>query len=282
MKNIYLIKYNNNIIGVYDNLTDAKLYIESCIQNNFINDKISIVTFTLNSCFKHKEELVFNNDNNNCFCPCLKRNEIKPEIRQQPIINKEDINVQPIIKKEDINSEFNKLLQRQREIIKIDQEFKNPLVKEPELKKNDIPEVKTETKAYLDLAKQKIDIQHDLNLLNKKKEKLEELKQVYETDINLYKRFKEMSEKNPKFIIPTLFTEKYKLFQKLDAEDNISFETFTQEFNTKKEDVKELFSDSDYNNKFYNRKREEIDEEVEYESDTSGTETSSSSDEENQ
>ena len=52
-KLLYLIELNNNIIGAYDNLIDAEIYIHGCFQNDFfISAKIKI--FKLNSCFSQE------------------------------------------------------------------------------------------------------------------------------------------------------------------------------------------------------------------------------------
>ena len=47
----YLVKYNNNIIGTYDDLKLAKLFINSCYQNKFMTSKATIMHFTKNSCY---------------------------------------------------------------------------------------------------------------------------------------------------------------------------------------------------------------------------------------
>jgi hypothetical protein len=38
---VFLIEYNNRIIGVYDNLNKAELFIMSCLQNKLTNNSIT-------------------------------------------------------------------------------------------------------------------------------------------------------------------------------------------------------------------------------------------------
>ena len=129
-------------------------------------------------------------------------------------------------------------------------ETKPQIIKELNETSNEI--IDNETEEFLELAKQKINIQHDINLLNKKKHRLEELKQIYDTDLNLYNTFK---EKNINFVIPPLFVDKYNLFNKLELENNISFGAFMKEFNNNN-DITDSFLDNDYNNKFYKKECE--------------------------
>jgi hypothetical protein len=45
---LYLIEWKNNIIGAFNNLSDAETYIYGCFQNNFMTSaKIKIYTFTI-------------------------------------------------------------------------------------------------------------------------------------------------------------------------------------------------------------------------------------------
>ena len=49
----YLIKYKNNIIGVYNNLENAESFIFSCIQNKLMKqlNNIQILKYKSNSCY---------------------------------------------------------------------------------------------------------------------------------------------------------------------------------------------------------------------------------------
>jgi len=47
----FLIKYRNKIIGVYNDLEQAKLFINSCSSNNFMSGTVDILVYTMNSCY---------------------------------------------------------------------------------------------------------------------------------------------------------------------------------------------------------------------------------------
>jgi len=47
----FLIKYKSKIIGVYNDLEQAKLFIKSCLSNNLMIDSADVLVFTSNSCY---------------------------------------------------------------------------------------------------------------------------------------------------------------------------------------------------------------------------------------
>jgi len=47
----FLIKYRSKIIGVYNDLEQAKLFIKSCLANNLMIDSADVLVFTSNSCY---------------------------------------------------------------------------------------------------------------------------------------------------------------------------------------------------------------------------------------
>lgn len=83
-----------------------------------------------------------------------------------------------------------------------------------------------EEKELKEIKSRQDDIQHKINLLKKDKEKLEEMKSVYEVDKDLYFKFKEEFESNEDFTIPEMFEQKYKIFRELDEKDDISWDNF--------------------------------------------------------
>ena len=46
----YLIKYNNNIIGVYNDIDSATLFIKSCLYNKLMIGSADILVYIMNSC----------------------------------------------------------------------------------------------------------------------------------------------------------------------------------------------------------------------------------------
>lgn len=74
--------------------------------------------------------------------------------------------------------------------------------------------------------KNKYELEKKLSLLKKEKERIEESKEVYKNDIELYKKFKEFKEEDCQFEIPELFIKKYDLFQELEKNDQLNWETF--------------------------------------------------------
>lgn len=125
------------------------------------------------------------------------------------------------------------------------------------------------------IAKEKIEIQHNINLLKIKKEQLEESKKVYENDIKLFKLFQENKNNNPDFIIPELFEKKYKIFDRLNNENRLSWDNFYLEHNHEN-NYDNHFLSNDYENKFIETPKDKfnnIDEEIEIETDSNTDES---------
>ena len=87
---------------------------------------------------------------------------------------------------------------------------------------------------------EKSKIEYELNVLKKEKQRMEDSKKEYEVDLELYNRFKKIFEENPDFELPELFINKYKIFNELDINNNLSWETFYQ--NYKKENMTNSYS----------------------------------------
>lgn len=79
----------------------------------------------------------------------------------------------------------------------------------------------------------KTEIQNKIFELKKQKEKLEESKNVYNVDLDLYKKFKKIKETNNKFEIPDMFTDKYELMEGLDKENKLCWENFHELYKPK-------------------------------------------------
>ena len=73
-------------------------------------------------------------------------------------------------------------------------------------------------------------IEYNLNILKKKKEQINESKEVYKLDYELYKKFTKMKEKDEKFIIPELFTQKFEIMTELDKQGKLIWENFYEAY----------------------------------------------------
>ena len=80
-------------------------------------------------------------------------------------------------------------------------------------------------------------IEYNMTLLKQQKEKIEESKNIYKTDIELFKKFKKLQNEIPDFVIPELFQSKYILFKELEDENNLSWETFHGKYTMKNYDT---------------------------------------------
>jgi flagellar biosynthesis GTPase FlhF len=176
----YLVKYNNNIIGTYDDIKLAKLFINSCYQNKFMTSKATIMHFTKNSCYFEKEE-------------------VEQTDEEKKIAEEE--------KKKDTEKKIEDKKEQEKKI--------------EELHKSS---------EYKEITQSKIDLQHDLNLLKQRKEKIEQSKNVYESDLKLYNIFIESKKSNPDFEVPEIFVKKFTLFEKLVKENRLSWDNFIGEY----------------------------------------------------
>lgn len=176
----YLVKYNNNIIGTYDDIKLAKLFINSCYQNKFMTSKATIMHFTKNSCYFEKEEV--------------------EQTEEEKKTAGED-------KKKNIEKKIEDKKEQEKKI-----------------------EVLHNSLEYKEITQSKIDLQHDLNLLKQRKEKIEQSKNVYESDLKLYNIFIESKKSNPDFEVPEIFVKKFTLFEKLVKENRLSWDNFIGEY----------------------------------------------------
>jgi hypothetical protein len=210
---LYLIELNNNIIGAYNNLSDAETYILGCFQNNFyISAKIKI--YKINSCYSIETKSYSSN------------NSIISD--KKPIYN------ETILIKE--NSSF--------------QDNNEP---------------------FLQMAKQKIEIQHKINILKNQKEKMEESKRVFENDLKLFNLFNESKQKDSSFEIPELFKKKYDIMIKLNIINKLNWNEFIKEFHTGENNYEDYFGLNNYESVFLEIENENnnFSEEIDIESDSS-------------
>ncbi len=112
-------------------------------------------------------------------------------------------------------------------------------------------------KVIMEMAKQKIELQHKINMLKIQKEKIEESKRVYESDIKLFELFDNSKTQNQDFEIPELFIEKYKLIKKLKENDSLSWENFVKDYNCDfYNDYNDYFGTNTYEELFITKENE--------------------------
>lgn len=73
--------------------------------------------------------------------------------------------------------------------------------------------------------------EYNLNILKKRKERLEEQKKIFEVDLNLYYKFKELLEKDPSFVLPDMFEKKYSIMLELEEMDKLNCDDFYTVYN---------------------------------------------------
>jgi hypothetical protein len=100
-------------------------------------------------------------------------------------------------------------------------------------------------------------LQRNINKLKLQKEKINESKQVYESDLKLFNIFKNSVETNENFEIPVIFAKKYEIMNKLFIEDKLTWENFIN--NYKNENYYgDYFSSNSYEEKFANNSENDL------------------------
>ena len=69
-------------------------------------------------------------------------------------------------------------------------------------------------------------MEYNLNLLKQKKERLEESKNVFKVDHELYKKFKKIKSETQDFEIPDMFIDKYELMEELESMNKLTWKNF--------------------------------------------------------
>jgi len=206
---LYLIEYNNMVIGAYDDFSMAELFVNSCIQSKLMINECKIIKYKKNSCFSTGVHQ-YNMQNQQVVQPVV-------QPTAQPVVQQVLPTIQPKIRNVDV-----------------------PIMKPIDLENNE---------AYQKVAKEKSELLRNLNTMKLKKEKMIESKQVYTNDLNLFELFTKNKQSDPNFIIPELFVEKFTLFTKLKKDGILSWETFTKEYKTTgMNQYDEYFVSNDYEN----------------------------------
>ena len=204
--NIYLIKNNNNILGIYIDLDIALDYVYGLINSNLIQKSSNIVIYKYkkNSCIILKEYTI----------------DLNYEISQKKNIN---YHKSIFIKQEDNKYESDSLIESSQitSINTIDEEYRIKNEREFINKQNI-------------LGQNKINVVHDINLLKEEVKKKEEKLNQYNYDLELYNKFKDTKNKNSSFIIPILFEQKYNIFNILDNQNKLTYDNFMKTYKPEK------------------------------------------------
>jgi len=107
------------------------------------------------------------------------------------------------------------------------------------------------SESYKKIAQEKIDVVTDINKIKYDKKLMVEKNKLYNEDIKLFNLFTKEKEKNPNFVIPVLFELKFPIFDSLTKANNLSFETFMEEYEkVKPENNYDMFTSNNYEKTF--------------------------------
>jgi len=265
-KDIIILKHNNKICGYYLSKVAAENFINNCISCNFIKntDKIELEYYNINSNICNKKEII-NKINNKS----IKVNKEQYEdFSVSEITSDSDSDSESYIKKKNKNK-YN-IKDENKYNIKDENKYVNEVenhVKEQILDNDSDSEKKLvlnlesddsftiDAEAFLnqkkkerenqhkiiEVGQQKLDILSHINKLKLEKQKMIENKTKYEYDLKLYEKFKQIKQNNVDFIIPLMFIDKYELFQKLENSNDLSFESFSDNYS--EEQIKTKYED---------------------------------------
>ena len=275
---IFLIEYKNKIIGTYNNYYLAEMFILSCLQNNFIQDSALIHHYKKNSCFKY--------DTNTITLDCntiIKSNtqdilsdlyEISSSDDTTSCLDyissssddTEDINIKLLYKRNPVlnqksSAELHKSSAESHKPSAESHKYNAELQKcSAELQKCSAESHKHNAelqKRSAELHERSAELQRNINMLKIQKEKINESKQVYESDLKLFNMFKNSVETENNFKIPEIFAKKYEIMNKLFIEDKLTWENFIN--NYKNENYYgDYFSSNSYEEKFANNSENDL------------------------
>jgi hypothetical protein len=206
----YIIKDNNDIIGVYKKLEDAYDFV--IFINNFINKKTNVKNIIKNiKIYKYKNNTIKNIYYINLK---LKLSEIQDNLQNNlDIIDNESSEINIFIPNEAAISEINdvNINDLQEKIFLLEKLKDNEFNKLEELKKDFI--IKEEK-----YTEDKIKINNKKLKLKQEQEKWDSIKKKFEADKKLYFVFKQEIENNIREVedIPELYKNIYPIFEKLD------------------------------------------------------------------
>ena len=169
---------------------------------------------------------------------------------QNNLFNSNELN----ILKYNMNSIYNHTNYEFKFNNKIDNKIDNKVDNKIDNKVDNTKNKLLNNESYQKIMQQKIDTQHEINELKYKKKLYEESKITYNSDLVMYNKFNEEIKRNEKFKIPSLFILKYNLFKQLDDANELTFETFYEEWEKiKPKNNYNMFGSNSYEESFINK-----------------------------
>lgn len=244
MEEIIILKHNNKISGYYNSKILVENFIYTCVGCGFIKttDKVELEYYKINSNIFIKKEFIElknnNTKNNNIKNKNIKINNkvIKVNTQLYEEFSDSDItsiesNTKNNILDNDTDSQDNIDFNDDQSVESLDAEAFLQKKKEERLRQQKL----------IEFGQQKIEILSHVNKLKLEKKKLEEKQTKYEYDIQLYEKFKKYIIDDPRFTIPEMFKESYNLFEKLEKNNDLNFESYLENYNP--EQIKTEYDD---------------------------------------
>lgn len=162
---------------------------------------------------------------------------------KQENIRTEQYIINSCYKIENTNTKQKETIQKKQETIQKTKESR----KEKEEKIDEL----YKSESYQKVLQEKIDVVTDINKIKYDKKLMVEKNKLYVEDIKLFDLFTKEKEKNPNFIIPALFELKFPIFDSLSKANNLSFETFMEEYEkVKPANNYDMFTSNNYEKTF--------------------------------
>ena len=242
----YLIEYEGKIIGCYVSFFEAESFILSCLQNNLMKDSAKVHVLRKNSCFKIKtKKISLESYAKKTFNKTCRLDDLDLSFNECTTYSNSN-------SKSDTKSSTNSsLLYESSSTIysSTNSIEKSNFDKDNKKSPNEQITIDYSNPVVLEMAKQKIDLQHKINMLRKQKEKIEESKNVYDNDIKLFNMFKKSKESNCNFEIPELFAQKYEIMKKLEESNSLTWENFIKNYQ-QENDYVDYFASNSYEDMF--------------------------------
>jgi hypothetical protein len=209
---LHAILYNKKLIGLFSDYNKCKLMINGLISNNFVKENQIIIKSFVNNSITERIYYPDNQDYSN-----YKNDSDISDISDISNISDDLDEIMEEFSSDNTTDSDNNILKEKK-----DKENKKSIIDNS--KKEQKKEIKKEYNESE--IQERCKIMNDINSLKKDKEKYEERKRVYEVDIDLYNRFKNILLENANFEIPEMFVDKYNLMKQLESEEQLSMDTF--------------------------------------------------------